>query len=106
MLSGMRSAPPKRFRWAPARNPPIVRPFKEDGMRSSLLATAFAATLAGVGRAGGDAMKLPPRQFLRSAATAIAAPALSRIAWGQAYPARPGRDIVGFPPGRSEGLGA
>ena len=44
-------------------------------------------------------MKLPRRNFLHLAASAAALPAVSRIAWAQAYPARPVRIIVGFPPG-------
>src|SRR2546427_3096768 len=44
-------------------------------------------------------MKLPRRNFLHLAAGAAALPALSRIAWAQAYPSRPVRIIVGFPPG-------
>ena len=45
-------------------------------------------------------MKLPHRrQFLRLAAGAAALPAVSRIARAQAYPTRPVRIIVGFPPG-------
>ena len=41
-------------------------------------------------------MKLPRRKFLHLAA---ALPAVSRIAGAQAYPSRPVRWIVGFPPG-------
>ena len=45
-------------------------------------------------------MKLPHRRrFLHLAAGAAALPAVSRIAWAQAYPTRPVRIIVGFPPG-------
>src|SRR5262245_36276646 len=44
-------------------------------------------------------MKLPRRNFLHLAAGAAALPALSRIAWAQAYPTRPVRLIVGFPAG-------
>ena len=44
-------------------------------------------------------MNLPRRQFLRLAAAAVAAPAVSSAAWAQAYPARPVRIIVGFPAG-------
>ena len=44
-------------------------------------------------------MKLPRRQFLHLAAGAAALPAVSRIAWAQAYPSRPVRVIVGFPAG-------
>ena len=45
-------------------------------------------------------MKLPHRrQFLHLAAGAAALPAIPRIARAQAYPTRPVRVIVGFPPG-------
>jgi tripartite-type tricarboxylate transporter receptor subunit TctC len=44
-------------------------------------------------------MKLSRHQFLHLAAGAAALPAVSRIAWAQAYPARPVRLIVGFAPG-------
>jgi tripartite-type tricarboxylate transporter receptor subunit TctC len=44
-------------------------------------------------------MKLARRQFLHLAAGAVALPAISRIAWAQAYPTRPVRIIAGFPPG-------
>ena len=44
-------------------------------------------------------MKLPRRQFLHLAACAAALPAVSRVGWAQAYPTRPVRWIVGFPPG-------
>jgi tripartite-type tricarboxylate transporter receptor subunit TctC len=44
-------------------------------------------------------MKLPRRNFLRLAAGAAALPALSRIAWAQAYPTRPVRIVVGNPAG-------
>src|SRR5215472_12427943 len=44
-------------------------------------------------------MKLPRRNFLHLAAGAAALPAASRIARAQAYPTRPVRIIVGFPPG-------
>jgi tripartite-type tricarboxylate transporter receptor subunit TctC len=44
-------------------------------------------------------MKLPRRQFLHLAAGAATLPAVSRFAWAQAYPARPVRVIVPYPPG-------
>src|ERR687890_245913 len=44
-------------------------------------------------------MTLPRRTFLRLAAGAAALPALSRTVRAQAYPTRPVRIIVGFPPG-------
>ena len=44
-------------------------------------------------------MKLPRRNFLHLAAGAAALPAVSRIAWAQAYPSRPVRWVIGFPAG-------
>src|SRR6266545_15214 len=44
-------------------------------------------------------MKLPRRQFLHLAAGAAALPAVSRIAWAQAYPTRPVTIIVPFAAG-------
>jgi tripartite-type tricarboxylate transporter receptor subunit TctC len=41
-------------------------------------------------------MKLPRRNFLHLAAGAAALPAVSRVAWAQAYPTRPVRLIEGF----------
>jgi tripartite-type tricarboxylate transporter receptor subunit TctC len=43
-------------------------------------------------------MKLPRRQFLHLAASAAALPAVSRLVFAQAYPARPVRVIVPFAP--------
>ena len=48
---------------------------------------------------GGNAVEFPRRTFLHLAAGAAAVPAVSRMAWAQAYPSRPVRWIVGFPPG-------
>ena len=42
-------------------------------------------------------MKLPRRTFLHLAAGGAALPAVSRVAWAQAYPTR--RIVVGYPPG-------
>jgi tripartite-type tricarboxylate transporter receptor subunit TctC len=44
-------------------------------------------------------MKRPRRNFLHLAAGAAALPAISRIAWAQAYPSWPVRIVVGFAPG-------
>ncbi len=44
-------------------------------------------------------MKLRRRTFLHLAASAAALPVVPRIASAQAYPTRPARIIVGFPPG-------
>ena len=46
-------------------------------------------------------MKLPRRNFLHLAAGTAVAPALSRPAWAQDYPARPVRLIVGFAAGQA-----
>jgi tripartite-type tricarboxylate transporter receptor subunit TctC len=52
-------------------------------------------------------MKLPHRrQFLHLAAGAAALPAVSRMAWGQTYPTRPVRIIVGFPAGGTGDISA
>jgi hypothetical protein len=40
-------------------------------------------------------MKPPRRKFLYLAAGAAALPAVSRLAWAQAYPTRPVRILVG-----------
>ena len=44
-------------------------------------------------------MKLPRREFLHLTAVAAALPAVSRIAAAQAYPSRPIRLVIPFPPG-------
>ena len=44
-------------------------------------------------------MKPSRRKFLRLAAGAAALPAMSRAAWGQAYPTRPVRIVVGYAAG-------
>jgi tripartite-type tricarboxylate transporter receptor subunit TctC len=44
-------------------------------------------------------MKLFRRQFLHLAASSAALPAVSRVAWAQAYPSRPIHLVVPFPPG-------
>lgn len=46
-------------------------------------------------------MKLPRRTFVRLAASAVAAPAISRFAWAATGPSQPVRIIVGFAPGSS-----
>jgi hypothetical protein len=43
-------------------------------------------------------MKLPRRKFLRLAAGAAALPAVSCIAWAQAYPTRPCDLLLHLPP--------
>src|SRR5882762_1735954 len=49
-------------------------------------------------------MKLPRRQFLHLAAGAAALPAVPWIARAQAYPSRPVRLIIGFPPGSTSDI--
>ena len=46
-------------------------------------------------------MTLPRRTFVRLAASAVAAPALSHFAWAATDPSRPVRILVGFAPGSS-----
>jgi tripartite-type tricarboxylate transporter receptor subunit TctC len=48
----------------------------------------------------------PRRRILRLAAGAAALPAVSRIAWAQAYPTRPVRIIVGYAAGGSSDIAA
>jgi tripartite-type tricarboxylate transporter receptor subunit TctC len=47
----------------------------------------------------GSAMTLPRRKFLHLLAAAAALSAGSRIAWAQAYPVRPIRLVIPYPPG-------
>jgi tripartite-type tricarboxylate transporter receptor subunit TctC len=49
-------------------------------------------------------MTFPRRQFLHLAASAVALPAVSRVAWAQIYPARPVRMIVSFPAGNASDI--
>jgi tripartite-type tricarboxylate transporter receptor subunit TctC len=51
-------------------------------------------------------MKLLRRQFLYLAAGAAALQVVSRIAWGESYPSRPLRLIIGYPPGGSADITA
>ena len=44
-------------------------------------------------------MTIHRRQFIRLAGTAAALPALSRVAWAEAYPSRPVRILVGYAAG-------
>ena len=49
-------------------------------------------------------MKLQRRRFLQLAAGAAALPSVSRVAFAQAYPVRPGRIVVGFPAGNASDI--
>ena len=64
-------------------------------IRSAALAQVIVE-LHGLGR---STMNIPRRQFLHLAPSAAGLPALLGVAWGQAYPTRPVRILVGFAPG-------
>jgi tripartite-type tricarboxylate transporter receptor subunit TctC len=51
-------------------------------------------------------MNLPRRRFLHLAVGAAALPTISRVAWAQAYPARPVRIIVGYAAGGGTDISA
>jgi tripartite-type tricarboxylate transporter receptor subunit TctC len=51
-------------------------------------------------------MKLPRRRFLQLATGAAVLSASPRLAGAQAYPSRPVRIIVGFPPGQTGDISA
>jgi tripartite-type tricarboxylate transporter receptor subunit TctC len=51
-------------------------------------------------------MKLRRRDFLRLAASAASLPAVSRVAWAQAFPTRPVHIVVGFPAGSGADISA
>src|SRR5262245_29928991 len=77
------------------RSAPFTRPKLRSGGRS-LRPRISRENKSGSRLAfqGSNMMKLPRRQFLHLAAGAAALPAVSCIAWAQAYPARPVRLIV------------
>src|SRR5262245_29738963 len=83
---------------------PVRFPFAWRDRRCSLggtIAGRSAARRVG-GRtnfAGGKRMELSRRRVLHLAAGGVALPASARRAKAQAYPARPVRIVVGFPPG-------
>ena len=54
----------------------------------------------------GDANETSPRQLLHLAAGAAALPVVSRVARAQAYPTRPVRLIIGYPPGGASDITA
>src|SRR4029450_5681702 len=80
--------------------PPNKRPRSRNGGRSSRPRISRENKSGSrLAFQGSNMMKLPRRQFLHLAAGAAALPAASRVARAQAYPTRPVRIVVGFPPG-------
>src|SRR6516165_4424793 len=79
---------------------PFTRPKSRSGGRASSPRTSRENESGSrLAFQGSNMIKLPRRKFLHLAAGAAALSAASRIAWAQAYPARPVRIIVGFPAG-------
>src|SRR5262249_18146888 len=88
------------LRWDGARPCHLAQARAHDGRRRD--GDERARQRFGVHRAparGLNAMNLPRRQFLHLAAGAAALPAVSSIAWAQAYPTRPVSLIVFVPAG-------
>src|SRR5262249_55223585 len=78
-----------------------------DPVRPEIAAArAFVAQARAVDRNGASALKFARRRFLYLAAGATVLPAVSRIATAQAYPTRPVRLIIGYPPGGSADITA
>src|SRR5215471_3816884 len=74
---------------------------RPEGQRPSRR-VQYAGRLAPQNDLGEGTMKiLHRRQFLHLAAATAALPLASRLARAQAYPSRPVRIVVGFPPGGS-----
>src|SRR5262249_39381481 len=84
--------------------PPIQDSYR-DTEKSKLLSIARSSSVASIEFAEPQfsrerhMTKPHRREFLRLAAGAAALPAVSHFAWGQTYPTRPLRIIVGYPPG-------
>src|SRR5262245_36400777 len=82
------------------RSAPFTRPKLRSGGRSSRPRISRENKSGSrLAFQGSNMMKLPRRNFLYLAAGAAALPAVSRIAWAQAYPSQPVRIIVGLPAG-------
>src|SRR5262245_56965143 len=81
------------------RSAPFTKPKSRSGGRSSRRRTSKRNEASRRWDFRETLMKLPRRNFLHLAAGAAALPAVSRVAWAQAYPTRTVRLIVGFVPG-------
>src|SRR5262249_38119065 len=71
------------------RKPRSINGGRSSGRRTSRANEPLIAAIQ-----GGRVMNIPRRQFFQLAAGAATLPAVARIAWAQAYPARPVRIIV------------
>src|SRR5262249_31268615 len=88
----------RRFSRASNRRPEALRALQKAQIEK-WWPIIKAANVKGEEFQGRKMMKLPRRKFLHPAAGAAPLPAVSRFASAQAYPTRPVRIIVGFPPG-------
>src|SRR5262249_55139552 len=77
-----------------------------SGPPRSRCRAGLRGAVALIDRNEASTLKLPRRRFLSLATAAAALPSFSRMAAAQAYPTRPVRLIIGYPPGGSADITA